>query len=319
MAGIQHSLYQEMAAEYSRQLSEKVHYGSMKVSQQGYSAGGTACYGMARLLLSESKEPIRILKKGEHKQIANERVTFIPLGDETNDTIREIFRLVVDENKLSEEIADTLNVRGILAANDAAWTRGKVLTILSNETYAGSRVYNKIWGRLKQKPKRNPRSDWVIQRNAFPAIVSLDTFLKAQEKLHWMLPKRYKRGTYAISKVRRHVRKKMEEFLAPQNLTEEELAIKLQETPVLYSIVSKDDDVFNWCFVIPEHARKQDVILAVSVDADVIDEDDLIERAFLMPTTDFSATNLMLLSKEDPRFSSYYIEGNVEEKLRALL
>ena len=45
-----------MATEYSYQLSDKVFYGCVKVSEQGYSAGGTAVYGMARLLLDVNKK-----------------------------------------------------------------------------------------------------------------------------------------------------------------------------------------------------------------------------------------------------------------------
>jgi len=68
-ASLEISIQRYMAAEYSRQLSDKVFYGSVKVSEQGYSSGGTAVYGMARLLLDVNKKPVRILKTGEHKQI----------------------------------------------------------------------------------------------------------------------------------------------------------------------------------------------------------------------------------------------------------
>lgn len=83
------SIQRYMAAEYSRQLSEKVFHGCVKVSQQGYSAGGKAAYGMARQLLDVNKKPIRILSLGEHKQIANERVSFTPKNDDTTEAVRK--------------------------------------------------------------------------------------------------------------------------------------------------------------------------------------------------------------------------------------
>jgi hypothetical protein len=95
-----------MAAEYSRVLSEKVWHGSMKVSQSGFSAGGTAPYGMARLLLDENKNPIGILKNGQHKLISNQRVTFTPLNDETTQTVKDIFDLFVHEWKTPVAIAE---------------------------------------------------------------------------------------------------------------------------------------------------------------------------------------------------------------------
>src|SRR4029077_13562625 len=93
-----------MAAEFSRQQSDKVWHGSAKVSEQGFSAGGTAPYGMNRILLDESKKPIGVLKRGEHKVIANQRVTFAPAGDETTETIKRIFSLLVDQWYRPEEI-----------------------------------------------------------------------------------------------------------------------------------------------------------------------------------------------------------------------
>jgi DNA invertase Pin-like site-specific DNA recombinase len=95
ISSLETSIQRYMAAEYSRQLSDKVYHGCVKISEQGYSAGGTAVYGMARQLLDVNKKPVRILNIGEHKQIANERVSFTPKEDKTTETVREIFNLFV--------------------------------------------------------------------------------------------------------------------------------------------------------------------------------------------------------------------------------
>src|SRR3989338_11407806 len=51
LAHLNTSLKRCMAAEYSRELSQKVFRGCVEVSRKGYSAGGIAPYGMARMLL----------------------------------------------------------------------------------------------------------------------------------------------------------------------------------------------------------------------------------------------------------------------------
>ncbi len=140
---LQTSIERDMAADYSRQLSEKVFYGSVKVSEQGFSAGGTACYGMARQLLDEQHKPIGILEKGQHKLVSNQRVTFVPRNDETTKAVKEAFELLVHNWGTPESIATALNAKGIPSANGGLWNRGKVLNILTNETYTGARIYNK--------------------------------------------------------------------------------------------------------------------------------------------------------------------------------
>ena len=196
-------MQREMAADFSRQLSSKVFYGCVKVSEQGYSAGGTAAYGMARLLLDVNKKPIRILNIGEHKQIANERVSFTPKEDETTETVREIFNLFVKEKYLIPDIVTRLNQKGVLSATGKRWNKSKVIKILTDETYIGTRIYNKTWGRLKQKSYKNPRSEWVITPKAFKAAVDEQLFRDAQERLYWLFPNNWRKGFYAIKKAKK--------------------------------------------------------------------------------------------------------------------
>ncbi len=316
-AHLQISIERYMAAEYSKQLSEKVFYGCMKVSEQGYSAGGTACYGMTRILLDEQKKPIRTLKKGEHKQIANERVTFAPLNDETTQAVKDIFTMLVQELKMPEDIAEHLNEKGILSASGYAWTRDKVIKILDNETYAGTRIYNKTWGRLKKKSHRNPRSEWVIQPNAFPAIVDPEMFAQAQERLYQILPSRKKRGIYMIRRMQRLIHDRAKILFEEQHLDETDIALKMLDLPILFSVSRPISSGTQWCFTIPETTRRNDFVLAVCVDRE---QRDVIDRAFLLPTHEFGSANLMIFSDKDSHFSDYHVKKeNIEEKLVSVL
>ena len=63
------------AAQYSRELSDKVWRGCMKISEQGYWSGGPPPYAMQRLLLDEKREPLHTLQPGQRKGIQNQRVT----------------------------------------------------------------------------------------------------------------------------------------------------------------------------------------------------------------------------------------------------
>lgn len=306
-----------MASEYSRQLSSKVFYGCIKVSEQGYSAGGTAVYGMARQLLDVDKNPIRILKIGEHKQIANERVTFIPKNDETTETVREIFRLFVKEKYLIPKIVTHLNLKEVLSANGKRWDRSKIVKILTDETYIGTRIYNKRWGRLKQKSHSNPRSEWVIVPNAFKPVIDEQMFKDAQERLYWVLPNNWRKGINAIKKAKKYIRNNILQWLLSQGLDGFEAEKITMELPIIFAIKVENKHLTNWCFLISEQTRKFDNVLAISV---VPDHKQVIDGFFLLPVQNFTLTDYLILSKNSSVYHNCKIENDkIEETINLLI
>jgi len=311
-ASLQIAVQRYMAADYSRQLSSKVFYGCVKVSEQGYSAGGTAVYGMARLLLDVNKQPIRILKTGEHKQIANERVSFTPKEDETTETVREIFNLFVKERHLIPDIVTRLNQKEVLSANGKRWDKSKVIKILTDETYIGTRIYNKTWGRLKQKSYKNPRSEWVITPNAFKAVVDEQLFRNAQERLYWLFPSNWRKGFYAIKKAKKNIRNDIFQWLLDKGLTAFEAAKTVSELPIIFAVKNEHKGISFWCFLISEDTRRFDNVLAVSV---VPDTKKMIDDFFLFSVHDFTRTNFLVLSQNNSLYHSSKIESSGVEKI----
>jgi DNA invertase Pin-like site-specific DNA recombinase len=311
-ASLEISLQRYMAAEYSRQLSDKVYYGCVKVSEQGYSAGGTAVYGMARLLLDVNKKPIRILKTGEHKQIANERVSFTPKNDETTETVREIFNLFVKERYLITDIVARLNQNDVLSANGKRWDRSKVIKTLTDETYIGTRIYNKTWGRLKQKSHKNPRSEWVITPSAFESVVDEKLFKDAQERLYWLFPSNWRKGFYAIKKAKKNIRNEIFQWLLNKGFTEFEAEKTVSELPIIFAVKNKNKHLSHWCFRILEDTRRFDNVLAISV---VLDTKTMIDDFFLFSVHDFTQTNYLILSQYNPLYCSSKIENSGVEEI----
>ncbi|MBS9766131.1 MAG: recombinase family protein [Flavobacteriaceae bacterium] len=299
-------IHRYMAAAYSQQLSDKVFHGCVKVSEQGYSAGGTAVYGMVRQLLDVNKKPIRILKRGEHKQISNERVSFAPKNDETTQTVRDIFHLFVNEKFSIQDITKYLNKKGVLSANGKQWDRTKILRILVNETYIGTRIYNKTWGRLKQKSHKNPRKKWVVVPNAFEAIIEKELFDKAQERLYLLFPKEKRKGLNAIKKAKKSMKTIIYDWLLNKGFTEFESYKIIDRLPVIFAIKLKKDISLN-CFIIPEDIRAFEKVLAVSV---VPDKKELIDNFFLLPVECFTTTNFLILLE----YSNLYKNSKVESE-----
>lgn len=305
-----------MAAEYSRQLSDKVWHGSMKVAEQGYSAGGTAPYGMTRVLLDESKNFIQFLAKGERKVIDNQRVTFAPANDTSSRTVGDIFLLLVENWFTPNEIAQFLNDNEISSANGSQWTREKVVRILTNETYLGTHIYNKTWGRLKQKRRPNPRSEWVVHPHAFDAIVEENVFRKAQENLYWLIPSKWKRGIYTKHKVHRFIRQHLEELLVQQEVHEDTRSLVLKKLPIIFGVTFFRESVSHWCFLIPEEMRQYDEVIAITID---LYRREPIDKFFTIPTNAFGLSNFLAFDENSAFYQSFCIKAEkAESKLQEL-
>src|SRR4051794_37286134 len=67
-----------MAGEYSRELSVKVFIGQCRLIELGFRQGGTAGFGLRRMLRDGSGNPKGVLKRGEQKSIQTDRVVLVP-------------------------------------------------------------------------------------------------------------------------------------------------------------------------------------------------------------------------------------------------
>ena len=171
------------AAQYSRELSDKVWRGCMKIAEQGYWAGGAPPYGLQRLLLDERREPAGVLERGQRKGIQNQRVTLLPGDGFEVAILRRIFHEFVEMRHSEHRIAERLNDERIPSPGGARWTAGMVIARLTNDKYAGTMVYNRTTQKLKTPRRPNPEEEWVRTPEAFEGVISPDQFLQAQELL----------------------------------------------------------------------------------------------------------------------------------------
>lgn len=168
------------AAQYSRELSEKVFKGCVKVAQQGYRPGGPPPYAFHRMMLNEQKKPDRILQPGQRKAIQNGRVILVPGNPDHVAIVQEIFILFVEKSLNERQIAGVLNQRGLFSPAGRQWSDASVVNVLTNQQYAGAVVYNKTSRKLKTPIRYNPRDTWVITPGAYDPIVTPEVFTRAQ-------------------------------------------------------------------------------------------------------------------------------------------
>lgn len=175
------SVKRSMAGEYSRELSTKVFQGACRLIQMGFKQGGTAGYGLRRMLVDQSGKTKGVLAFGEHKSLQTDRVVLTLGPDDEVETVRGVYREFLEEKLTESEIADQLNAKGIKTDLGREWTRGTVHQLLTNEKYLGNNVYHRTSFKLKKTHVQNPSDMWIRVPGAFPAIVSQEDFLRVQE------------------------------------------------------------------------------------------------------------------------------------------
>ena len=181
MSTVMKSMKRTMAGEYSRELSTKVFQGACRLIQLGYKQGGTAGFGLRRMLIDQSGERKAMLKMGEQKSIQTDRVVLVRGPEEEIKTVRWIFQAFIGEGKSELEIATMLNAQGVVTDFGRAWNRVTVHQILTNEKYIGNNVYHRTSCKLKKKHVVNPPDKWIRADGVFEGIVEPELFWRARE------------------------------------------------------------------------------------------------------------------------------------------
>ena len=97
------TLKRMMAGEYSRELGVKVYEGQRRLARLGFRVVGNAGFGMRRLVVSADGHRRGVLKKGERKAIASDRIILMPGPKGEVETVRKIFALgTIKTNTLGE-------------------------------------------------------------------------------------------------------------------------------------------------------------------------------------------------------------------------
>jgi DNA invertase Pin-like site-specific DNA recombinase len=176
---IMKSLKRVMAAEFSRELSEKTTSAMSLMVQDGLWPGAMPGYGLRRLLASNDRTPKCQMRFGERKNLRTDRTLIVPGPHEEVAIVKEIFRLYARERKSFLHIAGRLNALGIpRVCNDSnvRWTYQAVRQIILNEKYTGSLIWGRYTQKLRSHYKPVPKEQWIVVANAFTPIVDRDTF-----------------------------------------------------------------------------------------------------------------------------------------------
>ena len=182
LSGVIKSLKRMMAAEFSRELSVKVHTGACRSAGRGFRQGGRPCFGLRRKLLDERGRSKGILQSGQWKSLQSDRVVLCPGPPDEIELVKFIFKRFVEDRRSEESIARELKIRGVLNRG-RPWSAYAIQYLLENENYIGTNVYNRHSNKLRTGQKANPPLAWIRRENAFAPIIDKTIFVKAQQRL----------------------------------------------------------------------------------------------------------------------------------------
>lgn len=178
------SVKRAMAGEYSRELSVKVFQGQCTLTEKGFRQGGTAGYGLRRMLIDQAGESKGVLKRGERKSIQTDRVILVPGPVEEQKVVHQIYEWFVRDGKSESAIAKLLEQRAIPSETGIPWSKGVVHEILTNEKYVGHNVRNRTSFKLKKRHVKNPPEMWVRREGAFQPVIPTELYFTARGIIH---------------------------------------------------------------------------------------------------------------------------------------
>ena len=184
------ALRRTMAAEYSRDLSEKVWAGMCRLARKGFKLGGVPGYGLRRQLIDELGSPKLILEAGQRKFLTTQHVKLILGPEEEVRVVRQIYSMYLNENMTVSDITRFLNRQLIPREVPRLWNDIAVHRILSHPKYAGYAVLGQFSTKMRSDKRLRPRDEWIVQSNSFEPLISPEVFEEVQKKRRnavWLL------------------------------------------------------------------------------------------------------------------------------------
>jgi DNA invertase Pin-like site-specific DNA recombinase len=150
LSSIVKNLKRVMAAEYSRELSAKVHAGACRFARLGFKLGGQVGYALRRELVDEKLQSKGTMKNGDRKYLLTDHVRLRPGTADEVAVVRWIFQQFLQQ-KSETHIAGMLNRKAIPTSTGRPWNRSLIGRLLRNENYVGNQVYNRRSRKLGER------------------------------------------------------------------------------------------------------------------------------------------------------------------------
>jgi DNA invertase Pin-like site-specific DNA recombinase len=173
------ALKRTMAAEFSRELSERISAAKKNRALMGFHEGGQPGYALRRVLVGSDGTVKQVLRSGELKSISSDHIVLVPGPEREQKWVRWIYEQRISGLQICD-IVKELNLRKVPWIEGKPWNIYSVRQVLTNRKYAGWNCWAQRTEKLKTKCRRNPPDQWVMVEGAFKRVVDQATFDRAQ-------------------------------------------------------------------------------------------------------------------------------------------
>src|SRR5581483_2665460 len=219
------ALKRSMAAEFSRELGEKVFRGKTRLAQMGFWMGGPPGYGYRRRLVSGQGKLRQMLKDREQKNVKTDRIILAFGPHKEVDSVRLIFAMAAQGQNCTEIVRELNRKHTLIRGKE--WNDVTVLHILTNPKYTGANLWHRHTQRLHTPLRLVEPEYWVKKPDAFPPIVDQQTFDRAQATIHKM-----RESHWSPTKIL----KRMKRLLKDQNRLSDQIISDAQGAPSVSTI-----------------------------------------------------------------------------------
>lgn len=166
-----------MAAEYSRELSEKVTRAQRGLLAQGFWTGGRAPLGFRRIFVQSDGSTVDAPLGSFVRKQQGVRTKLILGPDEEVELVRRIFALYLQRGATTVSVARTLTADPSLIGRFGSWSARRVRYVLDNQTYIGTLVGGRHDRAVGVKSGGDvPRERWIVVEKVVPPIVTKEAF-----------------------------------------------------------------------------------------------------------------------------------------------
>jgi DNA invertase Pin-like site-specific DNA recombinase len=166
-----------MAAEYSRDLSQKVSRAQRGLQARGYWMGGAVPFGFQQQIEDEHGNPCPKPDGNVWKKRQGLHSRLVHGAPEDVELVRRLFKMYLRRGATIASVSRQLTREGLVSNTGRPWSEITIARILQNEIYTG----RKVAGRFSRKVGSAfrtpiPKDKWIVVEGVAPAIISRATF-----------------------------------------------------------------------------------------------------------------------------------------------
>ena len=182
IAFVMKSLKRTFAAEYSRDLSQRISDAKWRLAKEGLYTGSRAPCALRRLVISRNDAVVGAVEDGFLRRHPGDRIVVRPGPKSEQAIVRRIFREFAKPHQTITGIARDLNKIPATCLKGRKWTAAMVRRALADERYIGNMVFRSYHQRGLVGDAKTPTQ--VVRHDAaFKPIVPVSQFHAATERL----------------------------------------------------------------------------------------------------------------------------------------